>query len=63
MKGIEIKLLRIQKGIKQGQIAKDTGINNTYLSLLEQDKMEEKKYSPEFVRNLKETVLRYLNSK
>lgn len=63
MKGIEIKLLRIQKGIKQGQISKDTGIKNTYLSLLENDKMEDRGYTKEFVDNLKDTVVRYINSK
>ena len=61
MKGLEIKVLRLTKGIKQSELSEKLGINNTYLSLLEGDKLEEKGYSPDFIEGLKSLAVSYLN--
>ena len=63
MKGIEIKLLRIQKGLKQSFVSKETGIPSTYLSLIENDNMKSKKYTDDFINGLKSKIVNYLQNK
>ncbi len=43
MTGLEIKLLRIKKGLKQIQVAQATGINQARLSQIENGWVEPKK--------------------
>ena len=62
MKGLEIKMLRLSKKLKQTEISKYLDINKTYISLIETDSMESKGYSQEFITDIKEVIIKHLKA-
>ena len=62
MKGLEIKMLRLSKRVKQLEMSKQLGINKTYISLIETDSMEAKGYSEDFIGDIKQSITKYLKT-